>query len=500
MKVFFFYTGTPTPVFETELELIRKHEKSGDTIRVLQCTGNLGNCFWNPEKMNSICSMCRSKFKHGWDVLNSGKNVDLKHFPSNKLTPSDIPLGFNSVDDLKRYRYDNENIGFGVASCLVSLYRDHRFDTYMYSSQVFRELNTSIQVYKTLKREFEEFKPDRVYVFNGRISTQLPAILICKRMGLEYFSYEVAYTPNRYLLRKNSTSHSRHAMREEIDMLWSAGGDEREKTARLFFEQRRAGVVHDKVASFTKYQVKSLLPKGFNKDKKNIAVFNSTIDEYAAIEGWENPFYEPDETAGIRRILETFECDNRYMFYLRVHPHMKEVPSTTSQLQDIRELKSRFGNLYVIWPADIVDSYELMNACTKVLTFGSTIGIEAAYWGRPSVLAGRAVYENFDCIYAAKTHDEVVKLLEKDLAPLPADSALKYGFREMSHGIPFEYFKETGFKNGLATGTFDGVEIKPDALLALWYKIQIFPWRAKRVVMKPSLILRKLKKYAEAIY
>ena len=39
MNVFIFHLGTPTPVFEIELELIRKHELLGDKIRVFQCTG-----------------------------------------------------------------------------------------------------------------------------------------------------------------------------------------------------------------------------------------------------------------------------------------------------------------------------------------------------------------------------------------------------------------------------------------------------------------------------
>lgn len=500
MKVFIFYIGTPTPIYETELELIRKHEKSGDTVRVLQCAGNLANCYWNQEHRNSYCAMCRSKFKNGWAILNPGDKVELKQFPPNTLMPFDIPLVFNSVDDLKRYRYDNENIGLGVAASLISAFRDHRFNTYLYHNEVIRELNTTMQVYDTLKREFEEFKPDRVYVFNGRIATHLPAVLLCKRMGIEYFSYEVGGTQSSYLLWKNSTVHSLHVMHEEIERLWSAGGAEREKTARLFFEQKRAGVDHEKIISFTKYQTKSLLPKGFNKDKKNIAIFNTTIDEYAATEDFESSLYAPDETAGIRRILETFEVDDRYMFYLRVHPHMKEVPSTISQMQDIRELNSRFGNLCVIWPAEVVDSYALLDACEKIITFSSTIGIEAAYWGKPSILAGRALYEHLDCIYIPKTHEELVRLLKKDLAPLPAASALKYAFWEMSYGIPFEYFKETGFKDELATGTFDGVEIKPDVFPELWNGFSFFLWRAKRVLMKPSLILRKLEKYAKTIH
>jgi hypothetical protein len=240
MKVFIFYIGTPTPILETELELVRRHEKSGDTVRVLQCSGNLENCHWNQMHMSFICARCCSKFRNGWKILNAGEKVEVKQFPLYKVATSDVARDFNSVDDIKRYRYDNENIGIGVASSLISIFRDHRFDTYMYRNEVIREVTTAVQVYETLKRAFEEFKPDRVYVFNGRITTHLPAIRLCKRMGIEYFTYEVGGAPNSYLLWKNSSVHSIGAAREEIDMLWSTGGAEREKRARLFFRQQRA--------------------------------------------------------------------------------------------------------------------------------------------------------------------------------------------------------------------------------------------------------------------
>ena len=498
MKVFFFYIGTPTPIFETELELIRKHEKSGDSVRVLQCSGNLPNCHWNQSHMNSQCAMCRSKFKNGWEVLNPGKNVELKQFPPDKPMTSDFPPIFNSVDDITRYQYDNENIGYGAASTLISIFRDHRFDTRKYHNEIIRELSTAVEVYKALKRELEEFKPDRVYFFNGRITTQLPAKLLCKRMGIEYFSYEVSNKKNSYRLLRNKTVHEVPSI-DEVNLLRSNWIGEHEKMGDSFFRQKRMGKDFEKIPSFVKDQTKGVLPKGFDQNKRNIAIFNSTIDEYAGVEDWGSNIYQTDETAGVRRILESFESDNRFVFYLRVHPHMKEVSSATSQLLDIRELSSQFNNLCVVWPADIVDSYALMDACEKIITFGSTIGSEATYWGNPSILAGRAYYENFNCVYMPKSHEDLVKLLEEDIKPLPVSSTLKYGFWEMSIGVPFEYFKETGLKNGLPTGTFDGIEIKSDALPALWYKINILPWRVKRVVMKPSLIFRKLKKYLKAI-
>jgi hypothetical protein len=349
---------------------------------------------------------------------------------------------------------------------------------------VSRGIRTAVHVYETLKQEFKEFRPDRVYIFNGRIGTHLPAVLLCKQMGMEYFVYEVATHRNHYTLRKNATVHDAQAASVEFEMTWAKGGMDREKISRSWFELKRDGATKDNMRSFTQKQVKGILPDGFNPNKINIAIFNKTIDEYASISGWENPIYSPDETAGIGRIVEAFEPDNRFMFYLRVHPHMIEVPRTTSQLRDIEVLSSRYSNLFVIWPEEIVDSYALMFACEKVITFGSTIGLEAAYWGKPSILAGRAYYENFDCFYKPKTHEELVKLIKDDLTPLPSDPALKYGFNQMYGGIPFEYFIQTG----KTTGLFDGIEIQSDVIPGMWYKLTMYSVMLKRVVLKPSFI------------
>jgi len=494
MKVFFFHIGTPTPILETELELIRKHEKLGDSVRVLQCTGNLPSCGINPSHVASRCGMCRSKFKNGWEVLNSSKNVELKQFPPYKPElPNSHPI-FNSVDNVKLYQYDNENIGYGVVSSLTSIFRDHRFNTRKYHKEIIRELNTAIQVYKTLKRELEEFKPTLVYFFNGRLSTHLPAKLLCKRMGIDYFSYEVANKPNNYRVIRNGIPHGVISTKE-VDLIRSNWTKEHEKIGEAFFKVKRMGRDVGQIPSYVKGQAKDSLPKIFSQDKKNIAIFCGTIDEYAGIEEWKNKIYEPDETAGISEILESFESDNRFMFYLRVHPHMKEVASTTSQLMDIRELSLRFSNLCVIWPEDVIDSYALMDACEKTIVFHSTMGAEATYWGKPSILAGHAQYESFNCAYTPKTHEELVRLLVEDIKPLPAESAIRYAFWIMAHGIPFQHFKQTGNKNGLAIGTFDGVKIKPSALSVLWYKAHIFSERVKRVIKKPSLILKKLKKF-----
>lgn len=494
MKVFIFHIGTPTPVFETELELIRAHELLGDQVRVFQCTGNLTNCHWNPLHLDSKCRVCRSKFKNGWNVLNPGKNVELNIFPVNTLDSIKFPLKYNSVDEIKEFQFDNEHIGYGVVSDITSKLREHRFDTIKYFKEINLGLRTSVQVYVSLKKEFIENRPDRVYFFNGRIATHLPAKLLCKKMGIEFFAYEIGVQDETYRATKNTATHDSYSL-NQIEIARSHWTPQAKEIGENFFNQMRHGNNVVNFISYVKNQQKGSLPIGFNSAKINVAIFNSSLDEYSGIKEWENKIYEPDETNGIRQILASFIEDSQYMFYLRVHPNLSTVPSNSSQLSDICAISKEYKNVHVIWPAEAIDSYALIDACNKVLTFGSTMGLEATYWGKPSILAGRAFYENFDCVYKPNNHEEVVNLLKMHIEPLSKDEALLFPYvyiesakNEMS--LKYKWFVKTGIKKGLPAGTFDGIEIKSDFIPALWYLMCLFLSRLKKVVMKPSLLKR----------
>lgn len=480
MRTLIFRIGTPVNIFGIELELIRKSSKVGDFVSVFQCDGKLASCHWNLRHRNTKCAVCRANFRNGWRLLKSGKNIELKSFTEIHPSLVPAPIIFQSVDELKQYKYDDEKIGYGVASTLITLIRDHRFNTVKYGEDINNLIITSINVYETLKKELLEFKPERVYIFNGRLATHLPTILLCKKLNIDFFVYEVATAANRYRLLKNATVHNAEAALEEFEATWASGTSDKEQIAKSWFELKRKGSTKGNMRSFTHKQAIGKLPEGFNPNKKNIAIFNKTIEEYASVIGWENRIYKPDETAGIGQILESFKNDEHYMFYLRVHPHMMEMSKNISQLRDIRKLSSTYKNLRVIWSDEPVDTYALMDACEKTIAFGATVGLEAAYWKKPSILAARAYYEKLDCFYKPQTHEELVELIKTDnLKPLPSYEVLKYAYHQMSGGIPFEYFKQTG----KFSGTFDGVEIKSDALPELSFKFLLFISRLKKSII-----------------
>ena len=83
---------------------------------------------------------------------------------------------------------------------------------------------------------------------------------------------------------------------------------------------------------------------------------------------------------------------------------------------------------FVIIFSFALSSYSLMDVCEKVICFGSTMGVESCYWGKPSILIGHSTYENMDVCYVASSKEVLLSLIEKQLDPKDRIGALKYSY------------------------------------------------------------------------
>jgi hypothetical protein len=211
------------------------------------------------------------------------------------------------------------------------------------------------------------------------------------------------------------------------------------------------------------------LPANWDATRRNIAVFPSSEDELAAIgAGWQNPIYAT-QLQGLQRIIQSLSADPRELhLYVRVHPNLQGVAN--NQTRGLAQLQSPLAT--VIPPEDPVSTYALMHACEKVLTFGSTTGIEAVYWGRPSLLAGISFYRQLGGTYNPSTHEDLVELLKARLTPRDPLPALMYGFYQATFGLPYHYFQP----KKLFHGRFNGRRVR--ATLPVWLAAElarIFP-------------------------
>lgn len=110
----------------------------------------------------------------------------------------------------------------------------------------------------------------------------------------------------------------------------------------------------------------------------------------------------------------------------------------------------------VIGPDDPVCTYTLLKNADVVLTFGSTVGIEAVFWGKPSVSAGQCYYRNLGGTYNPSSHSKLVELLRSNLKPKDREAALMYGYYWDTEGKRFKYVKATV----PTRATFNGRDIR----------------------------------------
>ena len=212
-----------------------------------------------------------------------------------------------------------------------------------------------------------------------------------------------------------------------IENLWKESplsDEEKTRQASTYYEKRRHGILIGDTKVYTKEQQDGLLPEGFQTDKRNFAIFNSSQDEIEALgDDFMTGRIFDTQYEAIAFMLEHADADIH--FYLRIHPNLKGVMHKDHM--DLYNLR-KYANITVIPPESTVSSYALMDACEKVITFGSTTGVEACYWGKPSILVGRAYYEMTGACYHVHDKEELVRDLNGRLAPLDRLGAIKYGY------------------------------------------------------------------------
>jgi len=277
---------------------------------------------------------------------------------------------------------------------------------------------------------FKELKPDQVLIYNGRLFENRLFYDIAKNMGIEFVSLEGVgghIEPYKKIRFVGEWPLNIELYGRMVEDLWKQSPqtlEEKTRQASTFYEKRRNGILVFDTRVYTKDQQKDLLPDGFDSSKTNIAIYNSSQDEIAALgDEWQKGNLFPSQYEAIEFMLQ--HADPGIHFYLRVHPNLKGV--THKAHMELYDLQ-KYPNITVIPPESKVSSYALMDACNKVVTFGSSTGVEASYWGKPSILVGRSFYEMTGACYHMKSKDELVAAINGDLPPKDRIGALKYAY------------------------------------------------------------------------
>ncbi len=438
---------TVSPHYETELEIAQQHIDAGDMVEFINCTGELACCDFNSSHEDEKCRDCRGRRAMGLDLIDIGKEhgVSVSGFSDYEET---LPE-FDSMDALKEFRIDNFDLGYAALSSLVSIIRDPEPDLVEHRELLNRFLRAGATVYRNTLANIRVHQPERVYVFNGRFAAMRAVLRACQMQNTDCFMHERGCDNQHFEVLKNHLVHEIPATVQNICERWvEADPKMRDEIGASWFLDR-IGRVEKNWTSFVKSQDQGKLPDGWDNARRNIVIFSSSDDEFVAIgDCWTNHLYE-NQVEAVQEIAESMQVAAPDVhLYLRVHPNQKKIDNARKRAMMTLDLE----NLTVIRPESPIDSYAMLLACDTVVSFGSSIGIEGVFHGKPSVLLGPCFYRDLGGVYRPEDHNAAIDLLSRTLEPLEKTGALMYGHWLQTRGMQHQYYQP----NGLFEGTFKG--------------------------------------------
>ena len=432
MKYLFYFYSDFNPVFLGVLldEAIEYAKKQENEVLFACCGGTCELCHFNRNGSKPLCKFCSYTMRK---VLNYYriKSVSLANFVGNKdvVTPE-----YNTAKELRALQYRKVNIGLGVMSSYISLWRNMNPKLTGESRRFFdAHLKQNMQLVNALYGIIEGFRPDIVYSFNGRYEEVRPVYDICRCLSIKFYLGEAFLDGGKTWRKVFFEDHLPHDIKywcKRRDYSWehyNLTEEEKVKLGKSFYENRRNGIyAGDKI--YTKNMVKGKIPD-LDETKINIGIINSSEDEYAAVgEDWDRLKFFPTQYDGIIYMLEHAAPNVHY--YLRIHPNLAKIPYRFHT--DLLKLGEKYDSITVIPGDSEISTYDLMDHMNKIVGFGSTMGIESVYWGKPVINLGPALYSYDDICYEPKDLADLDRLLIADLKPKYNETVLKYGVYSMN--------------------------------------------------------------------
>lgn len=434
MKYLFYNT---TPINKVAIGILsdeaEKLADAGHEVYFVTCGGIMNSCLANFESNRGICKVCRFwNYMAEKKLSNKIKKISLKDYEN---TDEKYPkYEYSDYKELKQITYKKSPIGLA----LLSSYINNTRNLYPLINQQTKPFydNSLLQAQKIVDAAInivESLNPDGIYIYNGRFMETRPFYEIALQRHIPFYSVEVIFgkEPGNFYkaIYENSLPHDIKLRHSLILKTWDSSPKTYQEKAMIgesFFLKRRGKQHSGDRHIYIENQVKGLLPDDWDENKINIAIFNSSEDEFAAIgDDYEKLTLFPNQIEGLKSILKKFENTN-YHFYLRVHPNLGSVKY--SYHHKLYNLPNEFTNITVI-PADSnIDSYHLMEMSEKVIVFNSTMGIEATYWKKPVILLSPSYYYYSDLCYIPKNVEDLYLLIKSTLAPKFNDFVYKFGY------------------------------------------------------------------------
>lgn len=282
-------------------------------------------------------------------------------------------------------------------------------------------------------------RPTAIIIFNGRwlhewatreaaAALRIPTLVVEAGRSEQHFStyWESAHDPQGYSRRLLVTWESKAGLAPE----------RASELAHEWFTSRRTSPTSGN--PFVQLQVSGVAPPR-SDGRRRVVFYTSSSDELvAAGSQWLSPFGTQEEV--LARLAERAREDPTIELVVRIHPHT--LLKNPRDLASWRIFEQVHPDVLVV-PADsTVDSYALAESADLVLSMGSTMGVEAAYWGIPSATLSPSLYDSTGAVSVVDSLDDCLSLdVDEDERARRRERSLIWGLYCATLGTPFSLYR-----------------------------------------------------------
>lgn len=385
--------------------------------------------------------------------------------------------------DIKKIESNIEALASEVAYLeLVARFRESKpvISSYQKLYEDYKKI--FIEIYNSSQTIINQEKPSHVYIFNGRFLKERAVWEASKASHIPVFFYE-KFNPgwiDRYHIFKSPT----HSPEYRSSIMENFGAELMKNDLATFFDtgnqwffNRKNGISQ----SYTEKQNQTI----FRFEKPYLVFFHSSEDELITTDlvskVWGN------QISALSTLIKIMEKNQKYRLIIRIHPNL--LHKSKKEIKEWNDfgtfIQDKYNWITYLEAQSAVNSYSLIEESSGVITVGSTIGVEAAYMGKRSILLGTAFHEKMGITYNPNNEKELWYYCNNSLTDSEKNevkiNALKYAAFHSLGGSKFKFSKSIT-KGTKTYYKFGELIIKKNKFIVLINKVYKYRLRHKLLI------------------
>jgi hypothetical protein len=239
-----------------------------------------------------------------------------------------------------------------------------------------------------VERLLDDYRPDVILVMNGLFYAEAILMGAARRRGVTAWSYERGKRNGGLIFGRDIP-----VLRQDFEGRWA-------ERAQTPLTDAQAAALDAYLGGRTQGNVgiERIWPEmeadeSLASDKPTAVLFTNVL--------WDTAVYQTDigfdsMAEWVVETIRWFEGHPEKQLVVRVHPAEVRLPFKTSQEQALDRVRGAVPalppNVRIVPPESTASSYALLDEADVALVYTSTVGLEAALTGIPTVVAGRVHY------------------------------------------------------------------------------------------------------------